>query len=195
MGRTPLSMLILARRLKKAGIQTHYFYYSVTFERWQRCLTRLERHIEKRMNNDRYNVITHSLGSVFTRAVFPKLTHKPEACFFVAPPVVACEAAKLLANRPWYRMLTGEIGQRLADPCFMSSLPVPDVPVKIYAGNSGLTGPRSPFGLEPNDGVLMVKETVLPEVAHETFPSFHTFIMNNPKIAKNIIHWFKNGQL
>ena len=184
-------MLVLAYRLRKAGVSTHFFYYSVTFERWQGCLNRLERYIHKRMANNQYIVVTHSLGSVLARAVYPKLALKPEACFFLAPPVVVCEAAKRSSWRPWYRILTGDIGQLLANQNFMSSLPVPDVPVKIYAGNSGFTGIRSPFGMEPNDGVLMVRETVLPGVAHESVPSFHTFIMNNRKIAETIIQWLQ----
>jgi hypothetical protein len=42
MGRTPASMLILAVRLRKAGIRPRFFAYSAAFERWESCVNRLE---------------------------------------------------------------------------------------------------------------------------------------------------------
>jgi hypothetical protein len=79
------------------------------------------------------------------------------------------------------------MAQLLADPQFMTSLPVPGVPTKIYAGTAGPRGRRSPFGAEPNDSVLMVKETMLPNVPHQTFPVLHTFIMNSREVTQDII--------
>jgi hypothetical protein len=73
----------------------------------------------------------------------------------------------------------------------MSTLPIPCVPTKIYAGDAGLTGRYSPFGNEPNDGVLMVKETQLPGIPMQIVPSLHTFIMNNKWIAKDIVDTVK----
>ncbi len=187
MGRTPLSMCLLAYRLKAAGLQTKLFAYTVTFEQWAGCTARLTRFIKKTAGQEPYIVVTHSLGSVLTRAVLPALAYKPSACFFLAPPTHACVAAGRLASRRWYRLLTGDMGQLLTNPAFMSQLPVPALFTKIYAGNAGLTGQHSPFGDEPNDGILLVKETHLPGVPQQIVPSLHTFIMNNRAIARDII--------
>jgi hypothetical protein len=180
-------MCLLAYRLKAAGIKTSLFAYSVTFEHWETCTTRLVKFIEKKVGDDEFVVITHSLGSVLIRAVLPTLPFKPIACFFLAPPTQACVAAFKLAQRSWYRLLTGDMGQLLANQEFMSSLPIPEIPTKIYAGNAGLTGRYSPFAEEPNDGVLMVKETLLPGIPVQIVPSLHTFTMNNSMIANDII--------
>jgi hypothetical protein len=126
---------------------------------------------------------------VLARAVIPTQSHKPVACFFLAPPSQACEAAGRLAPRLWYRLLAGEMGQLLANQEFMSTLPTPEMPTKIYAGDAGITEHYSPFGEEPNDGVLMVKETHLPGIPHQTVPSLHTFIMNNSMIVKDIVEF------
>jgi hypothetical protein len=187
MGRTPLSMCLLANRLRSAGLKTSLFAYTVTFERWAGCTKRLQAFIERRVDDEDFIVVTHSLGSVLARAVLPTLSRKPRACFFLAPPTQACAAACKLTPRSWYRLLAGEMGQLLANQEFMDSLPVPDMPTKIYAGNAGLTGRYSPFGDESNDGVLMVKETFLPGVSTQCVPSLHTFIMNNRPIAKDIV--------
>jgi hypothetical protein len=187
MGRTPLSMCLLAYRLKSAGFKTSLFGYAVTFERWAGITKRLLSFIESRVGEEDFIVVTHSLGSVLVRSVLPTLVHKPTACFFLAPPTQACEAARKLAPRPWYRLLAGEMGQLLADQGVMATLPMPDMPTKIYAGNAGLTGRYSPFGDEPNDGLLMVKETQLSGIPLQIVPSLHTFIMNNKLIARDII--------
>lgn len=187
MGRTPLSMCLLAYRLRKEGIKSSLFAYTVTFERWEGCTKRLRKFIEKKVGEEEFMVVAHSLGTVLTRVVLLSLSHKPVACFFFAPPTQACDAARRLAPRHWYRLLAGEMGQLLANQEFMSSLPVPKMPTKIYAGDAGLTGRYSPFEDEPNDGVLMVKETHLPGFPMQIVPSLHTFIMNNRMIANDII--------
>lgn len=187
MGRTPASMLILAIRLRSAGIQPHFFGYSAAFERWQSCVNRLEKCIHQHTRDDDFIIIGHSLGAVLTRGVLPRLTHQPLACFFLAPPTKACLAAQKLAPSRLYKLLTGEMGQLLASPHFMNSLPAPDVPIKIYSGINGLRGRRSPFGEQLNDGVLAVEETLLPNVPYETIAAVHTFIMNKKAIAEDIV--------
>jgi len=187
MGRTPLAMSILAARLRASHIRPHLFGYSVTFERWDACIQRLERFITKRVKTDEYIMIGHSLGSVLTRASLPRLTRQPAACFFLASPTRVCKAANNFGHYPLAKLLMGEIGQRLADVQFMESLPRPSVPAKIYAGTGGPRGRYSPFGEEPNDGVLTIKETLLPSVPVQTVPVLHTFIMNSRVVSQDII--------
>lgn len=187
MGRTPLAMSILAARLWRSNIRPVFFGYSVTFERLEGSVRRLERLIEKRIRNNEYIIIGHSMGTVITRSTVPRLTHKPIACFLLTPPTQACRAARHFAPRRWVKLLGGEMAQLLADQNFMESIPPLDVPAKIYAGTAGPRGRYSPFKEEPNDSVLMVEETMLPNVPHETFPVLHTFIMNSKLITRDIV--------
>ena len=187
MGRTPAAMSILAARLRMSGIRPHLFGYSVTFERWDECLARYKNFIERRTKANDYIVIGHSLGTVLTRAVLPGLTHKPTACFFLAPPTQVCRAARSFAHGRLIQLFMGDIGKVLADQRFMQSLPVPGVPTKIYAGVAGPRGRYSPFGEEPNDGLLTVRETLLPSVPLQTVPALHTFIMNSKAVTQDIV--------
>jgi pimeloyl-ACP methyl ester carboxylesterase len=187
MGRTPLALSILAARLRAAGMHPHLFGYSVTLERWDACVRRYERFIIKHVGTNEYIIIGHSMGTVLTRAVLPRLAHQPAACFLLTPPTRACKAARYFAPKRWVRLLGGEMAQLLADSGFMESLPVPNVPTKIYAGTAGPRGRRSPFGDEPNDSVLMVKETMLRDVPHQTVPVLHTFIMNSKVVTQDIV--------
>lgn len=187
MGRTPLAMLVLAARLRAAGFRPVLFGYSVTLETWEGCLARLEKFLGRHAATGDFILVGHSLGSVLIRAVLPKLAHPPLGCFFLAPPTVACAAARRLAARGVYRVIAGEMGQLLANESFMAGLPVPGVPTKIYSGTGGPVGRYSPFGAEPNDGVLAVSETGLAGVPLMRVPAIHTFIMNGRAVAADIV--------
>lgn len=189
MGRTPLSMMLLAARLRLAGLRPKLFAYSAACEGWQGCTDRLQKFIEKHDVQGDYIIVGHSLGAVLTRAVIPALRYPPKACFLIVPPSDACKAARKFASLSLYRLLTGEMGQLLASRQFMNALPQPNIATRIYAGTGGSIGRYSPFGENPNDGVLTLHETLLPSVPVKTVPSIHTFIMNAKIVAQDIIQF------
>jgi len=193
MGRTPAAMSILAARLMASNIRPHLFGYSVTFEKWEQCIQRYKEFIEKRVKTNNFIIVGHSLGTVLTRAVLPKLTHKPSNCFFLAPPTQVCKAARNFYRYRPIRLFMSEIGQVLTNEQFMQTLPLPSVPTKIYAGVAGPRGRYSPFGEEPNDGLLTVKETLLPSVPLQTVPALHTFIMNSKIVTQDIVKIARSG--
>ncbi|AMP01351.1 alpha/beta hydrolase family protein [Collimonas arenae] len=187
MGRTPVSMLLLAKRLRSAGITPHLFAYSAAFERWQPCVDRLQRFITTCSNGERFIVVGHSLGCVLTRAVLPQLAQAPQMCFFLAPPTRASSYAIKLSRWRLFKLITGEMGQLLANQKFMESLPMPQVPLRIYAGIKGPRGRWMPFGDEPNDGILSVSEVQLGSFPLQLLPTIHTVIMNSRQVANEIV--------
>lgn len=186
LGRTPLSMLLLAKRLRAQGMTTHLFGYSAAFEGWDSCVERLRGFIAARARGERFIVIGHSLGCVLTRAVLPKLKHQPQLGVFLAPPSTASSLAIKLSKRWLFRALTGEMGQLLARRDFMDALPVPDIPLRVYAGTNGPRGRWMPFGDEPNDGIVSVKEVQLGSIPVQLLPTIHTLIMNSRQVAADI---------
>jgi hypothetical protein len=66
----------------------------------------------------------------------------------------------------------------LGDSAFFDHLPVPAIPTLIIAGNHGPKASWLPFGGQPNDGIVGVKETHLKGVPMVEIPALHTFIMN-----------------
>jgi alpha/beta hydrolase family protein len=187
MGRTPIAMSILAARLQRSKIRPHLFGYSVTFERWDTCVQRLQRFIDRRVKTNDYIMIGHSMGTVLTRAVMPQLMHKPTACFLLSPPTQACRAARHFAPYRFAKILGGEMAQLLANQQFMDSLPMTSVPTKIYAGTAGPRGWYSPFGDAINDSVLTIEEMRLPNVPIQTVHVLHTFIMNSKTVTQDIL--------
>ncbi len=187
MGRTPAAMSIWAARLLASNTRPHLFGYLVTFEKLENCIQRYKKYIEKRVTTNNFIIVGHSLGTVLTRAVLPRLTHKPSACFFLAPPSQVCKAALNFYRYRPIRLFMSEIGQVLTDEQFIQTLPLPSVPTKIYAGVAGPRGRYSPFGEEPNDGLLTVKETLLPNVPLQTVHALHAFIMNSKIVTQDIV--------
>lgn len=187
MGRSPISMMFLAARLYKGGLSPSLFGYSATFERWEPCQKRLTRYIDCRAADSPYILVGHSLGCVLIRSVLLHLARPPAACFFLAPPAKACRAARYFAPRRLYRCVTGEMGQRLADPGFMDTLPLPSMPAKIYAGTGGWRGRWAPLGDTPNDGMLMTSETNISSIPVQEIHTIHPYIMNAKEVVCDIL--------
>jgi hypothetical protein len=188
MGRTPLSQVLLAKRLRNYGFTVHLFGYS-TLQSFNTCVVRLaERARVVCDTQEQFILVGHSLGCVLIRATLPVLEPiRPASCFFLAPPSRVTKSARFFARNWLYRLVTRECGQLLANEGFMESLPVPSVPVRVYAGTGGYKGKFSPFEHEENDGVLAVSETML-NSDHDVVrvPAIHTFIMNSAALCKDI---------
>ena len=189
MGRTPVSMLRLRRHLRRAGHNPMLFGYSPTFETLQGATSRLVRLIERRGDTAPYALVGHSLGSVLIRSALGQLENRlPAACFFLAPPMVACKAAKFFSRFWLYKVLAGEMGQLLANDAFMRGLPMPPAFTRIYAGTGGLRARWMPFGMEANDLILSVAEaTGSFKALSVEIPALHTFIMHSPQVYDDII--------
>ena len=188
MGRTPLSMLRLSRRLRRAGHTPILFGYSPTFETLQGASSRLARLVQRRIDTARYALVGHSLGTVLIRSSLDRLQGRmPDACFFLAPPMVACRAATFFSRFWLYKVLTGEMGRLLADEGFMRGLPMPSGLLRIYAGVGGPRAGWLPFGMEANDGILSVSEAIGGrDAAAIRVPALHTFIMNSAPVFDDI---------
>lgn len=185
MGRTPLSMLYLQHRLRKLGHTPHLFGYSPTLESLQTVTGRLVQRIQTRIGSQPYALLGHSLGTIIIRNTYPQLSsYPPAACFFLAPPMVACQAAKFFSKVGLYQLLTGEMGQLLAQDSFIDPLTLPPH-TKIYVGTGGPRASWLPFGNELNDGILSVAEA---SGGHRvvTVPALHTFIMNSTPVFEDI---------
>lgn len=192
MARSPLAMALLGWRLRRGGHKPRWFGYVPALESFTACTQRLVSQIESQCKDNPYALVGHSLGTVLIRNALPALQkHPPTACFFLAPPSVACQAAKFFANNPLYRLLMGEMGQLLGNVALMNRLPVPLPDTWIFAGTRGLPYAFSPFGTAPNDGILTVAETQVAGIPQLSIPATHTFIMNHPIVAAKILEILK----
>ena len=188
MGRTPLSMVRLGLRLRAAGMEVHYFAYFAPAESVERITVRLARRLQAMSGP--YIVVGHSLGGVLLRMAIDRLpagTRRPERLVLVGSPHGAPRLARRLSGWPVYRLISGDAGQLLADPSRMAALPRPAVPCTVVAGTRGFPARLSPFGEEPNDGLVAVAEVIPGEGAETlTLARGHTFLMNAREVREHI---------
>src|SRR5262245_44614912 len=189
LGRTPLAMSLLGRRLRKRQYTVRSFGYAAFYQPFDAIVRRFVATIRSEVGPQPYVIIGHSLGNIIARASLPALADlPPQRLVMLAPPNQPPLLAKAMGPNPLFRLMSGECGKLLADDAFYARLPVPDIPTTIIAGTAGPRGQLSPFGNRPNDCVVAVEETRLgPGCEVCLVPAIHTFIMNSPKVTAMIM--------
>jgi pimeloyl-ACP methyl ester carboxylesterase len=187
MGRSAASMLLLSRRLQAEGFKTSLFNYYVSVESLDTIIGRLVEQAKRTMKPP-FAAVGHSLGGVLVRAAQERLQALGLSQLVMLgspnqPPVMA----QVLKGNPVFRVLTGEAGQKIADPGFHATLPPPAFPVLVVAGNSGPKARWLPFKGAESDGVVAVEETRLVGADHKVVPRFHTFLMNDRQVTREVV--------
>jgi len=192
MGRTSVSLALLAARLRKAGHDTSSFGYFVTRDPLDVIADRFVGHVERHAAGEPFAIVGHSLGTVITRLALARLTGLSHLVM-LAPPNQPPALARLLQHNPIFKALTRDAGQRLADAeGFYRALPAPQVPTLVVAGTGGPRFARSPWQGGANDGIVGEAETVLPgaeRVEYVSVPAVHTLIMNSAEVTGHVLRF------
>jgi hypothetical protein len=190
LGRTPLSMVRLARCLRRTGHATELIGYIAALEPFERIRARVRARLVANGAAGPYAAIGHSLGGLLLRAAladFPPSAPLPRLFVTLGTPTRPPRLARLLRNAWLYRRLAGECGQLLVNAEFLESLHVPRVPYTAIAGTRGWPQHVGPFRGAPNDGVVALDETTTAgAIEHVHVPAFHTFLMNNQAAQRHI---------
>jgi pimeloyl-ACP methyl ester carboxylesterase len=187
LGRTPLSLLGLARDLRRAGHRPRLVAYFGALESYRTIVGRVRRHLQAAAaSGEPYAAIGHSLGGLILRAAladWPAELPLPRCVVMLGTPNQPPRLARRFQRWRLYRWVNGEAGQLLAQPEFFAGLPVPTVPITVIAGTRSWPRALSLFGTEPNDGMVAVVETHLNADARVVqLPASHTFMMNNRQV-------------
>jgi pimeloyl-ACP methyl ester carboxylesterase len=196
LGRTPVSLFPLAATLRRAGHRTAFFCYLPTFESVARTVARLVARLRVLARSNRpVALIGHSLGGLLLRLAIPQVPSLRVHQLIMLgspnqPPRLAARAWRFLP----FRLLARDAGHFLATPSRHAALPSPTVPYRLISGNAGPCGRYSPFGDEPNDGVVAVSETrIVPTDLPELFPVWHSVMMNNTVVRRRIVAMLSEG--
>lgn len=173
LGRTRYSMRRIDRALTSAGMTVARLDYPSMRRTIQRHAEQVAEVLDHIAVPERLSFVTHSLGGLVVRALLARdgpwkpVVHR---IVMLAPPNQGATSARALGN-PALRALMGPSFDQIARG-IAASLPVPEVPVGIVAGEIGQTH---------TDGLVTVDETKLDGMAaHWVVPSLHTFVMNHP---------------
>ena len=191
MGRTPLSGWRLLRRLRRAGLKTTTFGYSVVFDNFDTIVARLRTQIALLAATEEYIVIGHSLGGVLLRAALNSLppgSALPRHVYLLGSPVLASRIATRLKNIGLFRILTGDCGQLLGSVDRMNVVGPPAVPATGIVGTRGISDWFGIFGDEVNDGLVSVSEVNAPWLTScVQVPVFHTLLPSSQLVADIIL--------
>ena len=187
LGRTPVSLAGLAFDLRRSGHRPELVGYIGAVERFEGIVARVRRRLHAAAGRaEPLAAVGHSLGGVVLRAAlagWPARLPVPRCLIMLGTPHTPPRLARRFRTRRLYHWVSGECGQLLAQPEFFAGLPMPAIPLTLVAGTRGWPSRLSPFGAEPNDGVVAVSETRLgsgPGVIE--LPASHTFMMNNRRV-------------
>lgn len=136
MGRTPLSMLVLGWRLRRAGILPQWFSYFAGYESFAAIAARLSRRLAA-LARKTYVAVGHSLGGLLLRTAIARLPLSvlpPRHLICLGTPNRTSRLARALRNWPPYRLFNGDSGQLLGDAARMDALPRPNVSITLVAG-------------------------------------------------------------
>lgn len=182
--RTPLSFVMLVRRLRHWGYHTEHFGYAAIAQPYDAIVARLRDRLDRLSARGSYAVIGHSLGGILLRSALSGMSGPPPQHFvMLGTPNQPPRMARMLGVSMAYRWLMGECGAKLTSSEFYGRLPYPPIPYTIVAGTAGLRGRWSPFGGEPNDGIVAVSETqIRADDPVVVLPVTHTFMMNHAAV-------------
>jgi hypothetical protein len=178
LGRTRRSLARMDRALTDAGFTTVRVNYPSTRKPIEGHAAGVAKLLDEMPTPRKLSFVSHSLGGLVIRQLCTYEAPWREAMsriVMLAPPNRGASLASMLDKGGVIRSILGPSYVQIAEG-FAETLPVPDVPFAIYAGDAP--------GV-PGDGLLLVDETRLEGAAeHHVVPVVHTFIMNHPEVIR-----------
>ena len=181
LGRTRRSLMKIDAAVRSRGLSTARLDYPSTRKRIEDHAASVAEALDHLPVPRRLSFVTHSLGGLIVRQL-----HRYDAPWraafhrivMIAPPNRGASIAHALDKGGVLRGVLGPSFGQIADG-FAATLPVPDAPFAIYAGE--LRG-------APGDGLVRVEETQLEGASeHHVVPALHTFVMNHPRVIRGCV--------
>jgi pimeloyl-ACP methyl ester carboxylesterase len=196
LGRTPLSLLLLGRRLRREGYAPEFFGYYAFAESHRRIVERLVRRLRLlAAEGGPVGLVGHSLGGLLLRQALARVPElEVRGLVMLGTPNQPPRLAERVKDWSAFRLFARSCGQLLATPEAFAALPPPKYPYLIIAGTAGWRWTWTPFAGAPNDGFVTVEETRLN--AGETpltLPVSHTFMMNDRAVQDAVLAAFSDA--
>lgn len=187
----------LAWRLRRAGWRIRFFSYFSSLRPYEEHPARLVAYLES-SGNAPIDLIGHSMGGVVVMSALAQLSDEAlarmGAVVLLGTPLRGSNAGLQFMRHKMGRWVVGSSGR------LWQNFPVLRVPDGVRVGQ--IAGTRR-VGLGrffakldgPNDGVVMVSETRLPELAdHLVMPVSHTGMLFSTKVGRQCMAFLRDGR-
>lgn len=200
LARSDRSMRPLAKRLAIAGFEVTNLDYPSTRKGPDALTELIDQVIEQCCVEETATVhfVTHSLGGILVRAYLAE--HRPPnlgRVVMLAPPNQGSEIVDLLGDTWLFEKIFGPTATQLgtSEESLPNRIGPPTYELGVIAGSKVLNPLGAWLLSGQHDGTVSIESAKLEGMSSFlVLPENHSFIMNDPEVATEVIYFLRNGR-